>query len=83
MVTIVTHIPLKDGADRQWDTVMHERMASAKGQPGWVGGAGAAVSERQGRRRYLAEPGRLGGLASDGGLRGDSPQADGSRRRAY
>jgi|HubBroStandDraft_6_1064221.scaffolds.fasta_scaffold50647_5 heme-degrading monooxygenase HmoA len=38
MVTIVTHIPLKDGADRQWDTVMHERMASAKGQPGWVGG---------------------------------------------
>jgi heme-degrading monooxygenase HmoA len=38
MVTIVTHIPLKDGAEQQWDTVMRERTVAAKGQPGWVGG---------------------------------------------
>jgi heme-degrading monooxygenase HmoA len=38
MVTIVTHIPLKKGAERQWDTVMRKRMAAAERQPGWVGG---------------------------------------------
>ncbi len=38
MVTIVTHVPLKEGAEREWDTVIHERMAAAKRQPGWVGG---------------------------------------------
>lgn len=38
MVTIVTHVPLKEGAERKWDTVMRKRMAAAERQPGWVGG---------------------------------------------
>jgi len=38
MVTVVTHVPLKDGAEHDWDAVMRERLAAAKKQPGWVGG---------------------------------------------
>lgn len=38
MVTIVTHVPLKEGSEREWDALMAERMAAAKKQPGWVGG---------------------------------------------
>jgi heme-degrading monooxygenase HmoA len=38
MVTVVTHVPLKDGVDRDWDGVMLERMNAAKKQPGWIGG---------------------------------------------
>lgn len=38
MVTIVTHVPLKDGTEGEWDARIAERMAAAKKQPGWVGG---------------------------------------------
>jgi heme-degrading monooxygenase HmoA len=38
MVTIVTEIQLKEGAESKWDKVMRERMAAAKEQPGWIGG---------------------------------------------
>lgn len=38
MVTIVTHVPLKQGTEGEWDALMAERMAAAKKQPGWVGG---------------------------------------------
>lgn len=38
MVTIVTHVPLKEGTEREWDALMADRMAAAKKQPGWVGG---------------------------------------------
>jgi len=38
MVTIVTEIQLREGAEPKWDTIMRERMAAAKEQPGWVGG---------------------------------------------
>jgi len=38
MMTIVTHMTLKEGTEPEWDTTMHERMASARGAPGWVGG---------------------------------------------
>ena len=37
-MTIVTHTEVKEGAERKWDAVMRERMAAAKGLPGWVGG---------------------------------------------
>jgi heme-degrading monooxygenase HmoA len=38
MVTVMTHVPLKEGAEREWDSVMLERMNAAKKQPGWIGG---------------------------------------------
>jgi len=38
MMTIVTHVTLKEGAEPEWDTVMRERLAGAHEQPGWVGG---------------------------------------------
>ena len=34
MVTVVTHVPLKGGTEREWDAVMLERMTAAKKQPG-------------------------------------------------
>jgi heme-degrading monooxygenase HmoA len=38
MISVVTHVPLKEGTEREWDTVMLARMNAAKKQPGWVGG---------------------------------------------
>jgi heme-degrading monooxygenase HmoA len=38
MVTVVTHVPLKQGAEHEWDRIMLERMNAAKKQPGWIGG---------------------------------------------
>jgi heme-degrading monooxygenase HmoA len=38
MMTIVTTVRLKDGAQQEWDTVMRERLAAARKQAGWVGG---------------------------------------------
>lgn len=37
-MSVVTHVPLKDGTEREWDTIMLERMNAAKKQPGWIGG---------------------------------------------
>jgi len=46
MMTIVTHIQLKEGTEHEWDAVMRKRLAAAKKQPGWVGGhsSGQAIS---------------------------------------
>ena len=38
MLTIITDVKLRDGAEGEWDSVMRERMASAKAHAGWVGG---------------------------------------------
>lgn len=38
MVTVITHVALKDGESAEWDAAMHDRLAAAKGQPGWIGG---------------------------------------------
>ena len=38
MMTIVTVITLKEGAEAEWDAAMRERLAAAKGQSGWIGG---------------------------------------------
>jgi len=38
MVTIVTHVELKPGAESEWDRTMHERLRAAEGRPGWVAG---------------------------------------------
>ncbi|MBV9893432.1 MAG: antibiotic biosynthesis monooxygenase [Chloroflexi bacterium] len=38
MMTIVTHVTLKQGAEPEWDAAMRERLAAATGRPGWIGG---------------------------------------------
>jgi|307.fasta_scaffold37378_2 heme-degrading monooxygenase HmoA len=38
MMTIVTTVRLKEGAEQEWDAVMRERLAAARKQTGWVGG---------------------------------------------
>ena len=38
MMTIVTHVELKPGTEREWDRTMRERLQAAEGRPGWVAG---------------------------------------------
>jgi heme-degrading monooxygenase HmoA len=38
MMTIVTHVQLREGAEGEWDAAMRKRLSAAKKQPGWVGG---------------------------------------------
>ena len=38
MVTIVTDVHLREGAEQEWDGIMGERLAAVKKQPGWIGG---------------------------------------------
>ncbi len=50
MVTIVTNVELKEGADRKWDAVMGSRMTGAKKRQGWVGGQLLRSGEKPRRR---------------------------------
>jgi heme-degrading monooxygenase HmoA len=36
MMTIVTHVRVKDGSEPAWDAAMKERLDVAKERPGWV-----------------------------------------------
>lgn len=38
MMTVMTHVPLKEGAAPAWDEIMVDRLNAARKQPGWVGG---------------------------------------------
>ena len=38
MMTIVTHVTLKQGSEPEWDAAMRERLEAARNQPGWIGG---------------------------------------------
>jgi heme-degrading monooxygenase HmoA len=38
MVTIVTDVRLRQGAEQEWDSIMRERLTAAKTQAGWIGG---------------------------------------------
>jgi heme-degrading monooxygenase HmoA len=38
MMTIVTHVRLKQGAEPEWDAAMRERLAAAASRAGWIGG---------------------------------------------
>ena len=50
MMTIVTHVHLKEGAGRGWDAAMRTRLAAAKKRPGWVGGQLLRPSDKPDRR---------------------------------
>jgi heme-degrading monooxygenase HmoA len=38
MLTVITRLSLKDGAEQEWDTAMADRMNAVKDRAGWVGG---------------------------------------------
>lgn len=38
MVTVMTRVALNVGSEPEWDAAMRERLESARGQPGWIGG---------------------------------------------
>src|SRR5258705_6323368 len=50
MMTIVTHIHLKEDAGREWDAAMRTRLSAAKKRPGWVGGQLLRLSDKPDRR---------------------------------
>ena len=50
MVTVVTDIRLREGAEQKWDTVMRTRMTAAKDRPGWVAGQLLRVENQPSRR---------------------------------
>jgi heme-degrading monooxygenase HmoA len=52
MMTIVTQVELKDGAEREWDAIMAARMTEAKKRTGWVGGQ-LLLSEEDPRTRVI------------------------------
>jgi heme-degrading monooxygenase HmoA len=37
MMTVITEVTLKPGSEPEWDAAMRERLAAARGRPGWVG----------------------------------------------
>ncbi len=50
MMTIVTHVHLKEDAEREWDVAMRTRLSAAKKRPGWVGGQLLRQSDKRDRR---------------------------------
>ena len=38
MMTIVTKVTLREGAEPAWDAAMRERLIAARDQAGWIGG---------------------------------------------
>jgi heme-degrading monooxygenase HmoA len=50
MVTIVTHVHLREGAGHDWDTTMRTCLSAAKKASGWVGGQLLRPSDKPDRR---------------------------------
>jgi heme-degrading monooxygenase HmoA len=54
MMTVMTDVRLREGAEQTWDTVMRRRMSAAQERPGWVGGQLLRV-ENEPSRRVIVE----------------------------
>src|SRR4029434_7221728 len=50
MMTLVTHVHLKEGVGPEWDAAMRTRLSAARKQPGWVGGQLLRQSDKPDRR---------------------------------
>jgi len=84
MMTVVTDVQLREGTERQWETVMRERMTAVKEQPGWVAGQ-LLRAENEPRRRVIVgtwRTRRLGSLAPRPAVRRDEMPTRPARRRA-
>ena len=38
MMTVITNVTLREGAEPEWDRIMADRLAGAKDVDGWIGG---------------------------------------------
>lgn len=38
MMTVITHVTLKQASEPEWDAAMQERLTAARSRPGWIGG---------------------------------------------
>src|SRR4029453_898342 len=77
MMTIVTHVHLKEGAGREWDTAMRTRLSAAKKRPGWVGGQLLKQSDKPDRGEMVG----TGGARADWEAWHQDPQFAETRRR--
>jgi heme-degrading monooxygenase HmoA len=50
MMTIVTHVHLREGAGRDWDAAMRTRLSAAREAPGWIGGQLLRPADKPDRR---------------------------------
>jgi heme-degrading monooxygenase HmoA len=50
MMTIVTHVHLKQGAADDWDAAMRTRLSAARKRSGWVGGQLLRPADKPDRR---------------------------------
>jgi len=50
MMTIVTHVHLKEAAGPHWDAVMRKRLSAARKSSGWIGGQLLRPAEKPDRR---------------------------------
>ena len=66
MMTIVTHVHLKEGAGREWDAAMRTRLSAAKKRPGWVGGQLLRQSDKPDRFAGLRNPSHHGSGSTPG-----------------
>src|SRR5262245_32416316 len=53
MMTIVTHVELKEGSGRSWDAAMRIRLSAAKKRPGWIGGQLLRPADKPERRMIV------------------------------
>ena len=84
MMTIVTHVHLKEGVGRELDAAMRTRLSAAKKRPGWVGGQLLRQSEARpaSDRRHVEDARGLGGLAPRPAIRSDARAARRVRERS-
>lgn len=38
MMSVTTHVRLREGAEPEWDDAMRARLGAAQGRPGWIRG---------------------------------------------
>jgi len=50
MMTIVTHVHLREGAGPDWDAAMRTRLSAASKASGWIGGQLLRPADKPGRR---------------------------------
>ena len=50
MMTIVTHVHLKEGAGPDWDAAMRTRLSAARKASGWIGGLLLRPADKPDRR---------------------------------
>jgi heme-degrading monooxygenase HmoA len=50
MMTIVTHVHLREGTGCEWDAAMRSRLSAAKKASGWVGGQLLRPADKPDRR---------------------------------